>query len=208
MSSSSNSSHDSFTNYTLNLVDDDFSSEDDVNSRRYIRRNHYEAHERLMDDYFDEGCKYTDDNFKRRFRMWRRVFLRIMKDILRYSANPLTYYFRWFYRRQDSRGMWSISTHLNITVALRQLAYGYTPDALDEYLQMSQRVGRESLHNFGKCIIDLYANVYLREPTLHDIQRLYEGHESIHDFHGMMGSIDCMHWTWKKCPVAWRDQYM
>ncbi|XP_071736045.1 uncharacterized protein [Rutidosis leptorrhynchoides] len=95
-----------------------------------------------------------------------------------------------------------------MTAALRQLAYGYTPDALDTYLQMSERVARESLHNFCRCIIDLYANVYLREPTLHDIQCLYEGHERIHGFSGMMGSIDCMHWAWAKCPAAWRGQYM
>ncbi|XP_071693038.1 uncharacterized protein [Rutidosis leptorrhynchoides] len=80
-----------------------------------------------------------------------------MNDILSYSANPLPYYFRWFHRRQDSRGKWSISTHLKVIAALRQLAYGYTPDTLDEYLQ-SERVGRESLHNFCKCIIDLYVN--------------------------------------------------
>ncbi|XP_071715007.1 uncharacterized protein [Rutidosis leptorrhynchoides] len=66
---------------------------------------------------------------------------------------------------------------------------------------MSERVGRESLHNFCKCILDLYSNVYLREPTLHDIQRLYEGHERIHGFSDMLGSKDCMHW-------AWRGQYM
>ncbi|XP_071701568.1 uncharacterized protein [Rutidosis leptorrhynchoides] len=207
MSSSSSTSGDSFTNYTLNVLED-LSAEEEVNSRRYIRRNHYEVHDRLMDDYFNEGCKYTNENFKRRFRMRRRVFLRIMNDILSYSANPLPHYFRWFYRRQDIRGKWSISPHLKMTAALRQLAYGYTPDALDEYLQMSERVGRKSLHNFCRCIIDLYANVYLREPTLHDIHRLYEGHERIHGFPGMLGSIDCMHWAWAKCPIAWRGQFM
>ncbi|XP_071703970.1 uncharacterized protein [Rutidosis leptorrhynchoides] len=207
MSSSSSSSGDSFTNYTLNVLED-LSSKDEVNSHRYIRRNRYEAHERLMDDYFDEGCKYTNENFKRRFRMRRRVFLSIMNDILSYSSNPLPYYFRWLHRTQDSRGRWSISPHLKMTAALRQLAYGYTLDALDKYLQMSERVGRESLHNFCKCIIDFYANVYLREPTLHDIHHLYEGHERIHGFPGILGSIDCMHWAWEKCLVAWRGQYI
>ncbi|XP_071728134.1 uncharacterized protein [Rutidosis leptorrhynchoides] len=107
-----------------------------------------------------------------------------------------------------SRGRWSISPHLKMTAALHQLAYGYAPDVLDEYLQMSGRVGREPLHNFCKCIIDLYANVYQREPTLHDIHRLYEGYERIHGFPGMLGSIDCMHWAWTQFPVAWRGQYM
>ncbi|XP_071729362.1 uncharacterized protein [Rutidosis leptorrhynchoides] len=209
MSSSSSSSHDDYTNYTLNLLDQvDESLDDGVNSRRYVRRAHYDAHNRLMDDYFDEGCKYTEDQLKRRFRMCRSVFLRVMNDILNYDVNPLPTHFIWFHRRQDSRGMWSISPHLKITAALRQLAYGYTPDALDEYLQMSERVGRESLLNFTMCIIDLYNTDYLREPSLHDIQRLYEAHERIHGFPGMLGSIDCMHWAWAKCPVAWRGQFM
>ncbi|XP_071715294.1 uncharacterized protein [Rutidosis leptorrhynchoides] len=107
----------------------------------------------------------------------------------------------------DARGKLSISTYLKINAALRQLAYGDTPDLFDKYLQMSERTCHESLMNFCKCIIDLYKDEYMRAPATDDIKRLYEAHEDIHGLPRMMGSIDCMHWAWGKCPVAWKCKF-
>ncbi|XP_071715185.1 uncharacterized protein [Rutidosis leptorrhynchoides] len=45
------------------------------------------------------------------------------------------------------------------------------------------------------------------KPTSSDIARLYSAHEEKHGFKGMLGSIDCMHWQWRNCPVAWKGQY-
>ncbi|XP_071740056.1 uncharacterized protein [Rutidosis leptorrhynchoides] len=209
--SSTSSSSEEFLMQVLDIINSEaLESENEAESshtRRYIEREHEAAHVRLMTDYFVQGCKYFDDNFKRRFRMWRRVFLRIMEDILNYHKDPLPEYFKYFHLRFDARGKLSISTYLKITTALRQLAYGDTPDLFDEYLQMSERTSRESLMHFCKCIIDLYKDEYMREPTTEDIKRLYEAHEDIHDLPGMMGSIDCMHWAWERCPVAWKGQF-
>jgi hypothetical protein len=52
-----------------------------VPGRRYIRRQHGEGHIRLMADYFDEDPKYPPEVFRRRFRMDRRLFLRIADDL-------------------------------------------------------------------------------------------------------------------------------
>ncbi|XP_071695224.1 uncharacterized protein [Rutidosis leptorrhynchoides] len=48
---------------------------------------------------------------------------------------------------------------------------------------------------------------YMRSPNAYDVQRLYSKHEEKHGFKGMLGSIDCMHWEWKNCPVALKGQY-
>ncbi|XP_071741381.1 protein ALP1-like [Rutidosis leptorrhynchoides] len=204
--SSTSSSSEEFLMQVLDIINSEaLESENEAESshkRRYIEREHEAAHVRLMTDYFVEGCKYSDDNFKRRFRMRRRVFLRIMEDILNYHKDPLPEYFKYFHLRVDARGKLSISTYLKITAALRQLAYGDTPDLFDEYLQMLERTSRESLMHFCKCIIDLYKDEY----RLY-IKRLYEAHEDIHGLPGMMRSIDCMHWAWGRCPVAWKCQF-
>ena len=73
---------------------------------------------------------------------------------------------------------------------------------------MSERSSRETLQKFCKWVIKLYAKEYLRQPTFNDIQKLYAHHASTHGFPWMLGSIDCTHWSWSNCPVAWRGQYM
>ncbi|XP_071692051.1 uncharacterized protein [Rutidosis leptorrhynchoides] len=47
----------------------------------------------------------------------------------------------------------------------------------------------------------------MRSPTATDVARLYSAHEEKHGFKGMLSSIDCMHWEWKNCPVAYKGQY-
>ncbi|GJV13685.1 putative reverse transcriptase domain-containing protein [Tanacetum coccineum] len=47
-----------------------------------------------------------------------------------------------------------------------------------------------------------YVEEFLRKPNLEDVQHVYELHERKHGLPGMLGSIDCMHWEWTKCPKA------
>ncbi|KAJ9560431.1 hypothetical protein OSB04_005591 [Centaurea solstitialis] len=107
----------------------------------------------------------------------------------------------------DARGVKGFSPLQKCTSAIRQLAYGTAADATDEYLQMSETTSRECFTNFCEGIIHLYMRRYLRKPTANDVQLLFALHEQQHGLPGMLGSIDCMHWDWKNCPVAWRGQY-
>ncbi|GJV40051.1 putative RNA-directed DNA polymerase [Tanacetum coccineum] len=96
---------------------------------------------------------------------------------------------------------------MKCTSAIRQLAYGVTPDSLDEYLQMGSHCARDCLDFFTMCVIELFMPKYLRKPDFNDIQKLYTAHNNIHGFPGMLGSIDCMHWEWRNCPKAWHGQF-
>ena len=49
--------------------------------RRYIPREREVAEARLLADYFGEQPKYTKENFRRRYRMSRKLFLEIVQGI-------------------------------------------------------------------------------------------------------------------------------
>ena len=87
------------------------------------------------------------------------------------------------------------------------LAYGLAPDAVDEYLRMGQTTTRKSLVHFYEGVIKHFQNEYLRSPTDEDLRRILYQNE-MRGFPGMIGSVDCMHWEWKNCPMAWTTQYV
>ncbi|KAJ0604875.1 putative harbinger transposase-derived protein [Helianthus annuus] len=153
--------------------------------RGYIERDRRGAHDRLMKDYFDEEPTYSNEMFRRRFRMSKRLFLRIVHDL---EAN-----YDFFKQKSDARGELGFTGIQKCTSALRILAYGNTTDINDEYLKMGEKTTRDSLEHFCRGIIDVYGARYLRTPTWEDLQKIYEVHNAEHGLPGMIGSIDCMH---------------
>ncbi|GJR75317.1 ALP1-like protein [Tanacetum coccineum] len=125
-----------------------------------------------------------------------------------FGPNPKypLYYFRKRVR-PDVTGLPGFSIIMKCTCAIRQLAYGVTPDSLDEYLQMGNHTARDCLDFLTMCVIELFMPKYLRKPDFNDIQNLYTAHNNIHGFPEMLGSIDCMHWEWRNCPKAWHGQF-
>ncbi|XP_071713023.1 uncharacterized protein [Rutidosis leptorrhynchoides] len=136
--------------------------------------------------------------------MQPQLFERIISGIRDCTINPLPAHFAYFRHSYDAIGRQSFNIYQKCTSALRQLAYGTAGDMWDQYLHMSEQTSLNCLDNFCLCVTDLYQDEYLRKPTARDIQRIYETHETRHGFRGMLGSIDCMHWEWKNCPVAWQ----
>ena len=164
----------------------------------FIERDREEGHKRLWNDYFSETPTYSTRLFRRRFRMNKSLFVRIVHRL----STEIPY----FQQSEDATGRDSLSPLQKCTAAIRLLAYGGAADAQDEYIRLAETTARASLHNFTAGIIALFGDEYLRHPTPEDLQRqLYINEER--GFPGMIGSIDCMHWEWKNCPTAWKGMY-
>nr|GEV68768.1 protein ALP1-like isoform X1 [Tanacetum cinerariifolium] len=95
----------------------------------------------------------------------------------------------------------------SVIMKCTSVAYGTSPDALDEYLQMGEHCVRDCLYFFSMCIIDLFTAEFLRKPDVNDIRTLYVVHNSVHRLLEMLGNIDCMHQEWIYCPKAWHKQF-
>ena len=96
--------------------------------RRTFQRGHLQGDQQLQADYFAEDATYSDDMFRRRFRMHRSLFLRIL--------NAVTQYDQYFVQRRNAAGQLGFSPYQKMTAALRMLAYGASADSLDEYIRM------------------------------------------------------------------------
>ncbi|XP_062073352.1 uncharacterized protein LOC133777681 [Humulus lupulus] len=92
------------------------------------------------------------------------------------------------------------------TAAMRMLAYGAPADYVDEYVRIGETTAIECLVNFVRGVNDIFGTEYLSRPNAGDICRLLQIGE-VRGFPSMLGSIDCMHWEWKNCPVAWKGQF-
>ncbi|GKD48475.1 hypothetical protein Tco_1277451 [Tanacetum coccineum] len=109
-----------------------------VRHRNYIYRERLDADARLMADYFGPHPKYPEYYFRKRYRMSRTLFLKIVSGIENYiqTHHPLPPHFYFFRVRPGATGLPGFSVIMKCTCAIRQLAYGVTPDSLNEYLQM------------------------------------------------------------------------
>ncbi|KAM7494412.1 hypothetical protein LguiB_029021 [Lonicera macranthoides] len=170
----------------------------EVTVKRYKYRQRQVAHSRLWNEYFAENPVYPETDFRRRFRMRRTLFNRILEAVTNYD--------NYFVQKPDGLGCLGLSPHQKIVAALRHMCYGACADIWGEYLAIGESTSIASLKRFCNAIIIIFGSEYLRAPTSADLDRL-SNENSARGFPGMLGSIDCIHWTWKNCPVAWQGSY-
>jgi hypothetical protein len=91
--------------------------------RRDIYRNRIEGHQQLYKD-----LTYPPEVFRRRFRMQKSLFLRIVEDVKKADT--------YFVQKRDAAGRLGFSALQKATAAMRMLAYGCSADSVDEYLRI------------------------------------------------------------------------
>ncbi|XP_071698909.1 uncharacterized protein [Rutidosis leptorrhynchoides] len=175
--------------------------------RRHFPRDREGKARQLFNDYFFDTLTFPLDRFRRRFRMSKSLFICICRGIINFNQESISDYITYFKQRRDATGLYGFNVFQKCTSAIRQLAYGVAPDAFDEYLHMGESTSYLCLKNFCKSVLYLYSAEYMRRPNANDVQRLISKHKEIHGFSGLLGSIDCMHWGWKNCPVGWKGEF-
>ena len=82
----------------------------------------------LLDDYFVRNSAFPDTYFRRRFRMERHLFNKIMIAVCNHDS--------YFVQKNVSFGVMGLIPEQKITAALRMLAYGASTDQVDEITRM------------------------------------------------------------------------
>ena len=169
-----------------------------VPGHRVIHRDREGAWNELKRRYFDENPLFDAATFRRRFRMEPSLWDKICREVC--AAK------RYFMFKPDAVGKMGFHGCHKCVVAMRMLAYGTIADALDDGYAMAESTVLECVREFATTIIQLYESEYLRAPTQSELSRILAENEA-RGFPGMIGSIDCMHWEWRGCPVSHHGQY-
>ena len=165
---------------------------------RNIDRGHVEGAKRLYQDYFSANSTYSAELFARRFRISLPVFKRIIVTLEDRE--------RYFRQNKDCTGRLGLTAFQKGTAALRQLGYGISADAVDEYVRIGESTALEALKKFCASVIKHLGDEYLRAPTEDDLRKILARSER-RGIPGCIESIDCAKWKWRNCRTAHHGQY-
>jgi hypothetical protein len=66
---------------------------------------------------------------------------------------------------------------------------------------MGESQAIKCVKRFAVAIVQVFGKEYLRAPNAQDMAMLLEFNKN-RGFLGMLGSMDCMHWSGENCPAA------
>ena len=141
----------------------------------------------------DPGDRKGGVPFRLRFRVPFPLFERIV---------ALTRENKWFTERGDSSGRRGAPLELKILGVLRVLGRGYCSDGIEELSFINAECNRTFFHSFCSLFSMKYFDVYCNPPVADaEISRTLSVSDRL-GFPGCIGSTDCVHIRWERCPVG------
>ena len=152
----------------------------------------------LYNDYFSSDPVFDAATFREVFRMRRCLFMRLHDAVCSFDD--------YFEQKTNCAGAVGLSSFQKATAAMRMLSLGTPARAQEEYCRLAPSTAREAMLRWCRGIRACFEEEYLRQPTHNDIVTQMTVNQD-RGWPGMFGSIDCMHWKWKLCPVALQWSY-
>ena len=151
----------------------------------------------LSQEALDNGIRDDDSRlgkkFRRRFRVPFQVFVEICQDVEHLNGERA---------KVDNAGRETVPLELLVLACLRVLGSGCTFDAVEELTAVSEVTLRKFFHNefcvWGVKASDTHVRMPETEDELRHVMRTYESR----GFPGCVGSVDCVHLVWDKCPAG------
>ena len=167
--------------------------------KREFRHGH--ALQCILYDYLGPKPLFNGREFETMFRVSKRRFQCLMED---FGNGNIPFYSQ----RTDCFGKKGASMEARLLLPLKSMAYGVPPHTFMDYFSMSKTLAKDCYNNFQDTMIKLYLQEYIRVPTSQDLKSITMLHKSVHSgVEGMLGSLDCMHTYWDKCPVGWQGAF-
>jgi hypothetical protein len=95
---------------------------------------------------------------------------------------------------------------VKVTAVFRQFAYGSSSDELDEQYQISSTVLDEAKLFFCDVVIAKFEDTYMPRISQSLARHVIQKHEKI-GWPGLLGSLDCSHWDWIRCPKSMHGEF-
>ncbi|XP_068314830.1 uncharacterized protein [Pyrus communis] len=87
----------------------------------------------LMNNYFNPNSMYTEEDFRRRFRMRHHVFERLLHDVQQVNS--------YFQQKLDRAGRLGFSPHQNVTVHKDEYLHELNQEDLNRLLRKAEDCG-------------------------------------------------------------------